>query len=135
MAYEQPLFVLAGLKAGADLSGKQFRFVKLDSSGDAVVCSGATDIPIGVLQNKPTSGQAVEVMAIGISKIEGDADLAIGDMIGTSSDGQAAAYVAGTDTTKPRRGSRPHRELGRGWPDLGARQLHESAPRRVSRFL
>lgn len=100
MAYEQPLFVLAGLKAGADLSGKQFRFVKLDSSGDAVVCSGATDIPIGVLQNKPTSGQAVEVMAIGISKIEGDADLAIGDMIGTSSDGQAAAYVAGTDTTK-----------------------------------
>ena len=100
MAYEQPLFVLAGLKAGADLSAKQFRFVKLDASGDAVVCSGVTDIPIGVLQNKPTSGQAVEVMAIGISKVEGDADLAIGDMIGTSADGQAAAYVAGTDTTK-----------------------------------
>ena len=100
MAFEQPLFVLTGLKAGADLSAKQFRFVKLDSSGDVVVCAGVTDIPIGVLQNKPTSGQAVEVMAIGISKIEGDADLAIGDMIGTSADGQAAAYVAGTDTTK-----------------------------------
>ena len=100
MAFEQPLFVLTGLKAGADLSAKQFRFVKLDASGDVVVCAGVTDIPIGVLQNKPTSGQAVEVMAIGISKIEGDADLAIGDMIGTSADGQAAAYVAGTDTTK-----------------------------------
>ena len=100
MAFEQPLFVLTGLKAGADLSAKQFRFVKLDSSGDVVVCAGVTDIPIGVLQNKPTSGQAVEVMAIGISKIEGDADLAIGDMIGTSADGQAAAYVAGPDPTK-----------------------------------
>jgi hypothetical protein len=100
MAYEavQPLKI--SLSAGADLSTKQYYFVKLDSNGDAVVCAAATDVPVGVLQNKPTSGQAAEIVVIGVSKVNSDAALTIGNLIGTSGDGQADAKTAGTDTTE-----------------------------------
>lgn len=99
MAYEIPCFSIT-LPAGADLSSSQFKFVKLNSSGQVVDVAAATDIPVGVLQNKPASGGAAEVMVIGVTKVQGDADLAKGAQIGSSSDGQAAAYVNGTDTTK-----------------------------------
>lgn len=101
MAVEAPLYRIPGLTAGADLSGKQYHFVKLSGTGmGVVVCAAATDIPIGVLQNKPTSGQEAEVVALGLTKIVGDANLAIGDQIGTSADGQADAKTVGTDTTE-----------------------------------
>lgn len=99
MAFEQPGFS-SSFRAGADLSAKQFYFVKLDSNGDVVVCSGVTDKPIGILQNSPNTGQEALVMHEGISKISADAALSIDDLIGTSADGQGAAYVPGTDTTK-----------------------------------
>jgi hypothetical protein len=100
MAYEgqQPL-KLGEFTAAADLSGKQYYFVKLASATTVDVCSAVTDIPIGVLQNKPTSGQAAEVVTIGQTKISADANLGQGDLIATSSDGQAQTFTAGTDTT------------------------------------
>jgi hypothetical protein len=100
MANFGPEPVKYSFEAAADLSAKQFYFVKLATGGKVDVCAAATDVPIGVLQNKPTSGQTAEVTVLGITKVSGDADLAIGNLIGTSSDGQAAAYAAGTDTTK-----------------------------------
>lgn len=100
MAYEMPLGVVT-VPAAEDLSTHQHKFVKLNSSGQAAAIAANTDIPVGVLQNKPSAaGQAAEVMWVGVSKVQGDADLAKGAQIGTSADGQAAAYVAGTDTTK-----------------------------------
>ena len=100
MAFECAVLLDGTRKAGADLSSSQYKFVKLDTSGDVVACAAVTDIPYGVLQNDPASGETAEVMVIGISKVQGDADLTKGDQIGTSSDGQAAAYANGTDTTK-----------------------------------
>lgn len=100
MAYEGPQIKIPGLSASADLSAKQYYFVKMSGNRTVTVCAAVTDIPCGVLQNAPTSGQAAEVVAIGVTKVSGDADLSYGNVIGTSSDGQAAAYVAGTDTTK-----------------------------------
>ena len=94
----QPLKI--SLVAGADLSAKQYFFVKLNSSGQAVVCAAVTDIPVGILQNTPASGSVAEITVVGVSKVSSDAGLTAGNQIGTSADGQAAAYVAGTDTTK-----------------------------------
>ena len=100
MAYEQPGFS-STFVAGANLStGAQHRFVKLDANGQVVLCAAATDKPVGILQNNPSSGGEALVMHEGISKIEGDAALSIDDLVGPSADGQAAAYVPGTDTTK-----------------------------------
>lgn len=77
------------VEAGEDLSAKQFRFVKLNSSGKAVV-SGAGDPAIGVLQNKPESGYAAEIQIGGIAKVEVDAAVTAGDKLMSSADGQAA---------------------------------------------
>lgn len=102
MAYDNgPQITLTGLTASADLSAasNQFKFVKLSAAGTVDVCNGATDKPIGVLQNRPVSGEAAVVVCIGVTKVQGDADLAYGAAIGTSADGQAATYSA-SDTTK-----------------------------------
>lgn len=87
--------------AGADLSAKQYFFVKLDSSGRVVLCSGATDKPYGILQDKPNaSGVGATVMCNGISKVSMAAANTQGNVGGTDANGQFAAYVFGTDTTK-----------------------------------
>ena len=99
MAYEGAVLKIGNLTAAADLSAKQFYFVKLASATTVNVCSGVTDKPIGVLQNTPTSGQAAEIVFFGISKVSADGTTAAGDLLGTSSDGQAAVYTS-SDTTK-----------------------------------
>jgi len=91
--------VIKSYLAGEDLSSSQFKFVKL-STGTAVVCDGATDVPIGVLQNKPASGENAEIVVQGGTKVQADAALAAGDLIGTSADGQADKKIPGTDTTE-----------------------------------
>lgn len=101
MAYEISNYsVKVTLVAGADLSTKQYTFVKLDSSGQAVAAAAATDIPVGVLQNAPTAGQEAEVLIVGGTKIVAGAAIGEGALVGTSSTGKAVALVAGTDTTK-----------------------------------
>lgn len=99
MAYQSAQPVKITLEAAADLSAKQFHFVKLDANGKAAICAAATDVPIGVLQNKPTSGQAATIVVVGVSKVSSDAALNEGDLIGTSSDAQADAKTPGSDTT------------------------------------
>lgn len=88
------------LKAGGDLSAKQYRFVKLSADYTVVIAAAATDKVIGVLQNDPVSGAAAIVRIFGRSKVESDAALSVGDFIGTQSDGQADAKTPGTDTTE-----------------------------------
>jgi len=101
MAYEISNYsVKVTLVAAADLSSKQYTFVKLDASGQAAAAAAATDIPIGVLQNAPTAGQEAEVLVVGGTKIVAGAAIGEGALVGTSSAGKAVALVAGTDTTK-----------------------------------
>lgn len=101
MAYEMPVLV-ASLKAGADLSAAsaQFKHVKYSAANTVVLCAAATDVPAGILQNRPASGETASVLIIGISKVRGDADLAVGNLIGPSGDGEADAKTPGTDTTE-----------------------------------
>ena len=101
MAVELPI-LMKTFEANGDISTKQYYFVKPHTVFNRiVVCTGATDIPIGVLQNKPdAAGKAAEVMMIGLTKVSADAALTIGDLIGTSADGQADAKTPGTDTTE-----------------------------------
>lgn len=100
MAVEGTQMRLAGYSASADLSAKQFYFVKISGALTVTVCAATTDIPIGVLQNAPTSGQAAEICVVGHTKVSSDGTVTRGAPIGTSADGQAVVYAAGTDTTK-----------------------------------
>jgi len=99
MAYESAQIRFGNLTAGADLSAKQYHFVKMASATTVDVCSAITDVPIGVLQNDPTSGNTATICIFGVTKVVADGTLAAGNVIGTSADGQADAIVAGTDTT------------------------------------
>jgi hypothetical protein len=98
MAWEQPGFCIT-LAAAADLTAKQFTFVKLDSNGRAAAVTSATDRPIGILQNKPDALDVeANVMILGVSKISADGALSLADPLGTSADGQAVAKTGqGTD--------------------------------------
>jgi hypothetical protein len=99
MAFEKPHLMLS-LEANADLSTKQFRFCEIVAAGKVDVCNAATDKPVGVLQNAPKAGETAELLVVGISKVDSDAALSRGDLIGTSADGQADAKTPGTDTTE-----------------------------------
>jgi hypothetical protein len=103
MAYDQSgSGILITLTAAADLSAKQYNFVKLDANGDVVLtdADGTGEIPIGVLQNAPTSGQAATVMIVGISKVEAGVafdegvKIACSDSGSSADDGQAVAADA-----------------------------------------
>ena len=99
MAYESPSITLGTLTAAADLSAKQYHFVKLASATTVNVCSATTDRAIGILQNNPTSGQQAVIQIFGISKVVADGTIAFNNVIGTSADSQADAIVPGTDTS------------------------------------
>lgn len=89
-------------EAGADLTGKEGHFVKLNSSGNVVLAAAVTDRAIGVLRDgNPTGGTVGVYQGYGIVPVSADATgIAVGDLVGTSADGQAIKLVAGTDTTK-----------------------------------
>ena len=99
MAYESPSISIGTLTAAADLSAKQYHFVKLASATTVNVCTATTDRAIGILQNDPTSGQSAVVRIFGISKVVADGTIAFNNVIGTSADSQADAIVPGTDTS------------------------------------
>lgn len=94
MAIELRGMTIPGLVAGEDLSGAQYRFVKLDAQG-AVVKAGLGELSIGVLQNKPKTGEAAEVWGCGsVSKVVADAAVAVGP-VASSADGEGKAAAAG----------------------------------------
>ena len=101
MAYEISNYsVKVSLVAGGDLSSSQYKFVKLNSSGQVIAVAAATDRPIGVLQNSPASGGTAEVLVSGGTKLVLGGTVTEGGIVSPSSTGAGVAIVAGTDTTK-----------------------------------
>jgi hypothetical protein len=100
MAYElSDSQVVLSIPAGADLSAKQYTFVKL--SGSTVIsAAAATDLPIGVLLNDPTSGETAAVAVSGVIKLKASAAISVGALVGTTATGTGVSLTAGTDTTK-----------------------------------
>lgn len=98
MAVEQPGFSVT-LKAGQDLSSAQFTFVKLSADNTVVQCSATTDNPIGVLQNKPGSLGAAEVMTMGLTKLVAGGSLGYGVLVGTDASGKGTTVTSGSSGT------------------------------------
>lgn len=106
MAYEDPGKRIT-LPAAADLSTKQYFFIKLDANGRAALASVADEKVIGVLQNKPDAiDKPAEIMVDGVSKFVGSATLAPATVISTDAAGKgkaaaALAHTAGTVIVNP----------------------------------
>src|SRR3990170_759794 len=82
MAWEQPCFKPSGLVSSGDLSAKQYYLVKIHTvAGQVAESTVLGEVVIGALQNKPTSGQAAEVMQSGITPLVASAAISAGDKL------------------------------------------------------
>lgn len=98
MATEGPLTLPYTFTAGADLSSDQYKFVKLSTSTAKTVsrASVAGEACIGVLQNKPTSGQDAVALCLGVTKVKAGGSFNPGVAITTDANGLAVA-ATGSD--------------------------------------
>lgn len=90
---------ILSLKTATDLSGKQFFGVKMSADRTVALQSGVTDVGVGILVNKPTSGQTASVVWHGVVKITAGETIAFGNQIRIHSDGKAMVFVPDTDVT------------------------------------
>jgi hypothetical protein len=82
--------------AGADLSAKQFTFVKMNTTNRTVVSAGNADAADGILINKPLSGEAATVVVFGRTLVlAGTGGLTAGALVGVDANG--AGVVAATN--------------------------------------
>ena len=86
-----------------DLSTKLYHYVELSATeGQVDVCDASTDVPIGVLQNKPKANEAAEVITLAgaIVKVVSDGSvvaIAVGDTVGTDATGKAVKKAVAGD--------------------------------------
>lgn len=94
MGYEESLQSIT-LPAAADLSLYQYRFVKINSSGQAALC-GDGEAPDGILQNKPSAaGQAATVGISGVSKLVLSGVIAAGTEVASDANGKGTTATTG----------------------------------------
>lgn len=89
-----------GLSAAADLSNKQYVAVRFAGAGltnqvSEVLKAGAQTGPIGILQNKPKSGEAANVAFLGLSKAFGGGTITAGAVIASTVSGTIVNAVSG----------------------------------------
>ena len=83
MATQQTMRTIV-LKAGADLSADQFKALILDGSADAILSTAVTDVPVGILQNKPKSGERALIALLdgAVLKMKAGAAITINTQVG-----------------------------------------------------
>jgi len=91
MAWTNSLYAIPGIETDEDLSGSQFRFVRVTGANQVGVIAADTQAPIGVLQNAPdgsTSSIGANIMAIGVTKlVVGAGDLTAGQEVTIDANG------------------------------------------------
>lgn len=100
MAVEGQHILVINIPAGADLSAiaNQYKGVIHDGSGGVVVATANTDDVIGILQNRPKSGVAAEILVIGHSKFRAGAAISVGALLGVQADGEFETLAAANPT-------------------------------------
>ncbi len=95
MAEFGPQVALA-VEAAADLSAKQYGVMRLSG---ADLCNQASEAinsgVVGVLQNKPQSGEYATIAYSGKSKVVAGGALTVNDIITSNSSGKAAKVASG----------------------------------------
>lgn len=100
MAFETPILDFT-LVTAADFSASQFFFCDVDGSGagnvagKAIIPAAAGNPALGVVQNKPSSGQAAQIRVEGVTKVVAGAAFASGALVMTDINGRAVAVTAG----------------------------------------
>ena len=80
--------------AGADLTSSKYCLVKLHTDGTVIVATANTDNIVGVLQNKPASGENALVRFKGTSKVKTGGAISIGAWVSATTAGAGVAVAA-----------------------------------------
>ncbi len=101
MALVENFLDIPQLKAGQDMSGKQYRAVKVDT--DDFEITGITDAdneyPLGILQNDPTEGQTAIVAYMGVCRAEAGGGITMGDALALNNSGDVISDAEVADGT------------------------------------
>ena len=100
MAFEIPIVggAVSTFKAEATLATKQFYFAEMGTAADEVdLCDNAGDLVLGVIQNKPAAGEAVQLRCYGVSKVVASGAITRGARVGTDASGKAVTKSADAD--------------------------------------
>lgn len=98
MGVSTPILQITRGKVGSDLTAKQWFLVKL-SGATVALCAAITDLPLGVLANKPNTGtEPPTINIVGISKVHYGGTVAVGDKLGPDADGKAIKIAEGAGT-------------------------------------
>ena len=93
------------LTAAADLSTHQYKFMEITAANTVNLCGAVTDRPVGVLLNKPTTGQAATILLAGVTQVVASGAIVAGRSIGTSAAGlatiNAGSEAAGGGSANP----------------------------------
>lgn len=90
MAWELPSFNIGNLVANASMASNQYKCVKGTTTNNTfALCDTDGEPVLGVLQDKPDSGAAGDVMALGVTKVVAAETLTAGDFWGTGASGTA----------------------------------------------
>ena len=101
MAFENIVATLPGAVAGADLRLYQHHFVKQSTTANEVTLCGDGELPVGVLLNKPNSGEPASVAILGagnVCKVVCGAAVTAGDKVSSGASG-VANTAASSDYT------------------------------------
>lgn len=81
------------LIAAEDLSAHQYRFVHQADDSTADLLDSGAEVPLGILQNAPASGEVADIQVDGISKLVMNDAVAVTALV-------KAEYVGATDNGK-----------------------------------
>lgn len=81
--------VVEAFKAEADLSAKQYHFVKLGTADGQIVASAANNNAVGVLLNDPQLNDAAEVAVDGGALVQLGGTVTRGDLLESDAAGKA----------------------------------------------
>jgi hypothetical protein len=85
--------------ASESLATKQYYGVTVSGNRTVDLQDAVTDIPLGILQNDPASGEEAEVLVIGRTPIVAGETITAGQLIRIGADGAAYVFEVDTDTT------------------------------------
>lgn len=98
MAVQGKSFFEQTLKANADLSSKQYHFMRYAGEGLTNQSSNSADNAFaGVLQNKPESGEFATVQRGGKQKVTAGGSISANTLITTNGSGRATAVSSGSN--------------------------------------
>lgn len=83
-------FARITLRAGEDLSTKQYHLVKVGNDGKVYLC-GNNEVAVGVVENKPLQNEACAVNILGTTKAIAGGNITAGSKVISNSAGKVVA--------------------------------------------